>query len=105
MLVTVGFRWQEVRHVLGQHGITTMEVTACEPARLLCLRSITAPVPVAVTHELMTDAQHTRLSFAIDGRLGRSASLVGPLAKVALDRHLRASCQRLRDLLERSRPR
>lgn len=93
--VAAGFRWQEVRHVFGHRCTATMEVTACQSAWLFYVHSITAPVPFAVSHELATEAQRTRLSLTIDGRLGRrrgssvrwpssrSTSTSAPLASVS----------------------
>jgi uncharacterized protein YndB with AHSA1/START domain len=98
--VTEGFVWQEVRHVLGHRETATMQVTTCEPSRLLSVQTLVAPVPVAMTYRLTDASERTHLRLIVEGHHGRAAWLVGLLGEFALGRDLNSACQRLRDVLQ-----
>ena len=94
-------RFRETMEAMGRRVEVTSEVVASDEPRRLEVRSAGGGVTAVIAHRLEDDGEGaTRLTSALDLRLGGLLRFAGGLAATQAQRSLEQSLARLKELLE-----
>jgi carbon monoxide dehydrogenase subunit G len=96
----MGARHVEVRSVLGQRIVQTLEVTADEPWERLDLGVVEGPLDLRVSHRFQPEQGGTRIDVVGEGDPGPFFRMAGPFLSRAVERQSKRDFTRLKRLLE-----
>lgn len=99
--VALGTRVERVAKFAGRRVEYVLEVERYEPGRLLRLRSVVAPFPMRVTHEVTPAGGGSHVALRVEGGPDGLARLLHPIMSLEVRRNLRGDLGRLRARLER----
>lgn len=97
---TVGMRAARTAKFLGRSIHYVYEVVEAEPERVLAMRSVTGPFPMATRYTYEATPQGTRMRIRNAGGPGGPAGLAAPLMGWFVNRRVAADLRRLQRLLE-----
>jgi uncharacterized membrane protein len=103
--IGVGSRYEQVARFLGKEIHTRFEVTAREPGRLITIQSREgSSFPLTVTRQVEAqDDNHCLVTEMVDSDPGGFYRIASPLLHAMVQRSIRRSYRRLRDLMEAGR--
>ena len=90
----------EVRSVLGQRIVQTLEVTAYERGERLDLSVVKGPLVLSVSHRFRPEQGGTRIDVVGEGNPGPLFRMAGPFLARAVERQSKRDFARLKRLLE-----
>jgi carbon monoxide dehydrogenase subunit G len=90
----------EVRRFGGRRAEATFFVLEDDPPRRFAIQSDGGPAEARAEFDLEPDGDGTRVVFTVDLRLRGAARLASGVVKPAAQRELRASLERLKELVE-----
>jgi uncharacterized protein YndB with AHSA1/START domain len=97
-----GTRIREVRRFLGRRLETELEVTEYDPDRRFALKTVSGPVPFAVSQALEPRDGGTRLTFTGEGEPGGFFKLAEPVVGKVAERQFKNDFETMKDILEGS---
>jgi hypothetical protein len=101
MPLAPGVRVARVARFMRRRIDYVLEVERVEPGRLLAMRSVRAPFPMAVTYEIEpAGAAASTVTLRVQGGPGGPMRLLHPLMAHQVRRNLEADLHRLRACLE-----
>lgn len=90
----------EVRRIAGMRQEASFLILEDDPPRRLAIASEGGPANARATFDLEPDGDGTRVVFTLSFELRGPMRLAGRLAKSAVEREVRSSLQKLKELAE-----
>jgi uncharacterized membrane protein len=99
--LALGRRYGQTSTLLGRTVDADIEVTRCEPARELVLKTVTGLVPVTRTFRLAAPSEaETDLTCSVDAEPGKGMRLMLPMLERTAREQIARTLQRLKAALE-----
>jgi hypothetical protein len=98
----VGTRLERTAGFLGRSFDYTLEVGEHDPGRLVAMRSVAGPFPMAVRYEFEDAAGGTLVRIRVSGEAGRYYRIAEPLVAAGVRRNLGRDLRRLGERMGRA---
>jgi uncharacterized protein YndB with AHSA1/START domain len=98
--VRIGTQVERVAKFMARRIVYVNEVTELEPGRVLVMRSVKAPFPMAIAYRFEDVDGATRMTNRVSGGPGGLTGLLGPLMALGVKRNVSRDLKRLKAILE-----
>ncbi len=98
--LVVGSQYEQVAKFLGRRIVSTFEVVALEPGRLVKATTIESSFPITFTRRVEPEGTGSRVSALVEGDASGFFRIAEPVLRWLVERSVRADYARLKELLE-----
>lgn len=98
--LAIGSRYEQVAEFLGKRIVSTFEVVAFEPGRMVKATTVEGSFPITFTRRVEPARGGSRVSAEVEGDASGFFRIAAPLLRLMVQRSVRKDYGRLQRLLE-----